>query len=338
MFKSIFVGTDGNLKHIDYASTSSEISTSEIQTIVDKLKYGDQRLSTKNIYHSVWKHFNEFFIKLDSKPSSWEERLILFVGHLINNNRKSSTIRSYISAIKAVLAKDGHSLNEDKVLLKSLTRACKLENDTVKTRLPIQKGMLYIILGSLSEVYQNQPYLMKLYRELFTTAYFGMMRVGELTASQHTLKAKDVHIGTNKDKLLFVLHSSKTHGKNKPPQTIKISKVNDYQSFARERKVNINVCPFGIINDYMLSRNGFIKLDEPFFVFRDKTPVKAENMRGVLKGILKKEGFQQEFYNTQSFRAGRSVDLWKANIDLPTIARLGRWSSNAIYSYFKFSY
>ena len=53
--------------------------------------------------------------------------------------------------------------------------------------------------------------------------YFGMFRIGEMTESQHVVKAKDVHIGINKDKLMFVLHSSKMHGKGTKPQIVKIN-------------------------------------------------------------------------------------------------------------------
>ena len=309
------------LKRIDYASSSSEISTSAIQLIVDRLKGGKHRLSTKANYHSIWKHFNEFFIRLDTKPQSWEERLILFVGHLINNKRKSTTIKSYISAIKAVLASDGINLEEDKVLLKSLTRACKLENDTVRTRLPIQKSILDIMLKTLSITYSQQPYLEKLYRAMFTSAYFGMMRVGELTSSQHAVLAKDVHTGVNKKKLMFVLHSSKTHGKYSTPQMIKINCVDisknrdDLKQQYRYNSTTIdNICPFTIINDYIASRTGYKVINEPFFIFKDRSPIKAENMRLVLKHILTKAGLESKYYNTHSLRAGRSVDLWRANV------------------------
>ena len=98
----------------------------------------DKRDSTRNNYYAVWRSFNEFYIKLDVKPTSWEDRLILFIGHLIQRNLKSSTIKSYISAIKAVLKQDGIMLNENRCLITSLTRACKLRNDMVKARFPIK--------------------------------------------------------------------------------------------------------------------------------------------------------------------------------------------------------
>ena len=85
-------------------STSTTISTSELEGIVLRLEMERHRSSTQNQYYTVWKLFNEFFIKLDRKPLSWEDRLTLFVGYLVKSGKKSTTIKSYISAIKAVLA------------------------------------------------------------------------------------------------------------------------------------------------------------------------------------------------------------------------------------------
>ena len=108
----------------DTTSTTTSISTAAIEDIIEKLKQQKHRSSTKQTYYAVWKNFNEFFIKLDNKPSSWEDHLVLFIRYLVSNNRKSATIKSYISAIRSVLADDGIILNEDKVLLTSITKAC----------------------------------------------------------------------------------------------------------------------------------------------------------------------------------------------------------------------
>ena len=59
--------------------------------------------------------------------------------------------------------------------------------------------------------------------------YFRLFRVGEVTNSEHTIKACDVHLGTNKNKVLFALQSSKTHGKNMTPWLIKIASTKKYK-------------------------------------------------------------------------------------------------------------
>ena len=114
-------------------------------------------------------------------------------------------------------------LDADTFLLNAMTCACKLRNDRVKIRLPITKSVLQLLVTQIPEIFSNQPFLAIMYETLFTTAYFGLFRIGELVESKHVVKAKDVHIAKFKSKLKFVLHTSKTHGWGDKPQIIKIS-------------------------------------------------------------------------------------------------------------------
>ena len=138
---------------------------------------------------------------------------------------QSNTVKSYVSAIKKTLIMDGYNWNDNLVLVRSLANACKIINDTVRTRLPIQCSLLEMILFEIQRYFSplNQYYLELLYKTIFALCYYGLMRVGEVTKSQHVLKAKDVHIAQNKDKILLILYSSKTHTKGSRPQKIKIT-------------------------------------------------------------------------------------------------------------------
>ena len=69
----------------------------------------------------------------------------------------------------------------------------------------------------------GQEYLRIMYPAFFATAYYGLFKIGELAKGDHTVKACDIYTGENKDKMLFILRSSKTHGAESKPQTIKIS-------------------------------------------------------------------------------------------------------------------
>ena len=229
-------------------SSSSKLSTQDFQNIVDRLKSNGNRESTRNNYHCVWRIFNEFYIRLDNKPRSWEDRLVLFVAYLIKDKKKSSTIRSYISAIKAVLQADGIDIKEDKYLISSLTRACKYVNDQVRICLPIHKNLLHIILRSIEYIFSeidNQPYLSILYQAIISTAYYGLFRIGELATGTHPVLAKDVHIGHNKNKILFVLRTSKTHWLDVKPQTVKITST-ALSPHGKIHECNKKLCPFQI--------------------------------------------------------------------------------------------
>ena len=81
---------------------SAEELFNHMQLLIIKRYQG----TTCATYHRVWKIFNKFLIQLDVMPHSWEERTALFCAYLIRKGTQSRTIRSYISAIKALLKDD----------------------------------------------------------------------------------------------------------------------------------------------------------------------------------------------------------------------------------------
>ena len=301
--------------------------------VVEKLKGKRLRSSTATKYLAIWRQFNNFVIKLDRKPNLWEDRALLFCAYLIEEGAQSQTVRSYMSAIKGILIDDGYLWNDNQMLISSLTRACKLENDVVKSRLPIQSGLLELLLFEIKREFGGkQPYLEATYLAMFALSYYGLLRIGELTSSEHALKAKDIQVGTNKDKILIVLRSSKTHGKESPPQLIKISAVNGRNTdFGKHRFF----CPFTLTRNYLALRGEYESEDDFCFVFRDNKPVSSVIVRETLRLLLKKLNLNDKLYDTQSFRIGRSVDLMKMKIGIDQLKLMGRWKSNTVYKYLR---
>ena len=60
---------------------------------------------------------------------------------------------------------------------------------------------------------------------MFSLAYCGLFHIREPTKSPHVIKVYNVNIGIHKNKMLFVLDSSKTHDKESKPQKVKISEI-----------------------------------------------------------------------------------------------------------------
>ena len=148
-------------------------------------------------------------------------------------------------------------------------------------------------------------------------AYYGLFRVGELAASEdthadsnHAIRVSNVQIGTNKDKILFILHSSKTHGKESPPQLIKIEA--NSRTAIRVQNSKRHSCPFTLMRQYSIIRGEYIDPNEQLFIFSDGTPVCPEHIRAVLKLCLRRLRLQEDLYGTHSWRIGHSTDLIKA--------------------------
>ena len=318
-------------------TSSSKLSTKSLKNIVERLKVQCHRDSTRQNYYSIWKSFNKFLGQLDFIPEFWEDRIVLYIGHLISQNKQSATIKSYLSAIRAVLKQDNVELQEDEFLLRSLMRACKLKNDRVKLRLPIQKPMLNVLLKEVVKYFEkelNQPYLSLLYQTLFCTAYYGMLRIGEVTSGSHPILARDVQVGDNKKKILMILRSSKTHGEGSKPQSVKISSQPKSRT---TRYFSTHFCPYKLLRHYGKHRGPFKKRSrDPFFVFSDGSKVTPTHARNCLKKILTRAKFDSWAYSFHSLRAGRTLDLLKYGLSVETIKKLGRWKSNAVFTYLKY--
>ena len=300
---------------------------------METLRHQQHRDTTKRNYYTVWRIFSNFFVRLDRKLVKWEDCLTLFVVHLINTRKQSSTVKSYISVIKSVLRDCNIKLQEDQYLITSLTRTCKLKSDQIRNRLPLQKGILGILLRHLSEKYCDQPYLAAMYKALFSTMYFGLLRISEvaLCKSQHAVLARDVHIGWNKKKFLLILRTSKTHWKNMKPQMIKISAL----GINNNHYDNIN-CPYQLLRQFTRQRGGYSRDEEPFFVLSDKSPLTESQVTTTLKTILQETGFDSALYTSHSLRTGRTCDLLKIGLSVETIKKIGHWKLNAVYRYLRY--
>ena len=109
------------------SSTSSTISTNSMKLILERLKSQSCRKSTNQTYLNIWRNFNNFVIHLDVKPDKWEDRVSLFLAHMIDKGLQSSSVKSYVSAIKKILVIDSYPWDDNAILLSTLTRACRGE-------------------------------------------------------------------------------------------------------------------------------------------------------------------------------------------------------------------
>ena len=145
------------------SSTHELITTEHFNLILERLKANQNRKSTQHNYHRIWRQFGHFLLKLDTIPLSWDQRLCLYGTYLVEQGAQSSTLRSYMSALKKILRIDSIKVNDDKVMLGILIRGCKMENDRIYVREPIHIRLLEILLFELGRMYSSpgnsQPYV-----------------------------------------------------------------------------------------------------------------------------------------------------------------------------------
>lgn len=295
------------------------------------MKNNDLEKSSKDSYHSIWLGFLKFLDGFDDLPDNWEDKLVMYVAHLGNEFTAPATISSYVSAIRYKLRKDGVKISEKSLEIASIIRTCKKLNKRVILREPIHKHMLHFILDALEVelTKRGQPFLLKLYRAIFTMGYYGFMRIGEVVDSQHAVVIRDIKAALNKDTVNVILWSSKTQKAGTRPHEIRIPQVIDLKpEFERHS-------PFKIITEYKKLRpetNNNVQ----FFVFSDGSLVRQHHVRNMLKTALRVAGLDQDVHDFHSLRAGRCSDLLNAGVPLIVVKKWGRWKDdNTVMKYFK---
>ena len=264
---------------------------------------------------------------------------MLFTGFLVENQLKSSTVKSYISAMQSVLSELNIKINKENYLLKLLTKACRLQNDVIVHKLPVTKGVLKLLLDSINKLFDKdlQPYLEKLYAAIYVSAFYGLLRIGEVAKSPHAILARNVQVSQNENKILFILKSSKTHNKGDKPQLIKVtSKPIDGNNLGKRTQGDcICYCPFRIIQSYIAVRPAATHATEQFFIFSDRSPVMPAQLRKIFNQTLQCAELNQHAYTFHCMHAGRASQLLKMGISVETIKQLGHRKSNAVFAYLR---
>ena len=248
------------------------------------------------------------------------------------DEKEPGTIKSYATAIKSILASENIQISHDAYKLSALVRVCRLKKDkqSVAMQLPILKNLHDRLLDHMREYFmqKGQLYLATLCQVLILTGYYGLLRVGEMTLGTHPILACNMQRSRNRQKFQMVLKTSKNHSVCNPLQRITIFS---------ELESNRFYCPYHIITDYIElreKRNG-TNIIEPFFVFRNRQPVKPEHFHKVLKRSLDAQGLNSNNYNCHSLRNGKASDLFKSRMEYEQIKVMGRWHSNSTCKYLR---
>lgn len=254
--------------------------------------------STKKSYHRTWVRMNRFISGFDRLPPTWEDRMEIWAAHLANHKKHSNTIASYMSAIRHVLATDGIFVSSSNFKLAMIIKVCRLHNDVLYIRLPIQIKLLNRMLDFVHDHYVinlGQIYLGAWLRAAFAMGYYGLMRISELTKGDHTVLACDINRAKNKRKVTIYFRSSKTHTRADQPQIIQIQGSDHYG----------NNCPFKIIDNFAnLRGKQALDIEEPFFIHQDGSAITSNQLNVNFNLVLSHLNYDNTLFGFHSYRIG----------------------------------
>ena len=284
--------------------------------------------STRGTYTIGFRRFTRFCTHYNVNPLPASKLTVTYFAVSLSRSLSPSTIRVYISAVRAAHQQNGlpdptHQNHQLTLVLRGIRRR-HLPN-TSRRREPITTRLLTHMVRHI----RHSAALSSLDRQMlaaaFTLAFHGFLRVGEFTMPPHTrfnlrFHPSTSHVELHRRYYTFHIPRSKTdqlhHG-----HTIRLS-----------RTTPATICPVRHMRTYLETRP---PTPGALFTFSDGRPLTRRLCLHHLRSSLKHSGHNPEDYNTHSFRIGAATTAAHEGASESTIQHLGRWRSNAVRAYIR---
>ena len=232
----------------------------------------------------------------------------------------SASITTYITAISYV-----HKIGnfEDPtlhfIIQKTLAGVNRLTGK-LDSRLPITIFILAKLTQALSDSVSNK-YHRVLLHAMFTTAFFGLFRIGELTSDGNSVVSLEFTQCRISDRVLNVVIKHFKHNVSQHPILLTLKQQSDEL-----------ICPVRAMQNYFTVRGS---QPGPLFCFLNKKPVTRNFFSQKLKFCLNFCGYDTKRYKCHSFRIGGASYFSSLGYSDSQLKTLGRWNSNAFLAYIR---
>ena len=249
--------------------------------------------------------------------------LALFIAYMYNHNYAPSTVSTYVSAFGYCHKLSGFEDPTKVFFVMQMLRGYGKLGFRLDSRLPITLPILHRILPSAVHFCHSQ-YDIVLFQSMCSLAFFGCMRVGEITlttskggGSPFQIRQLTQLVDENQKVVaLKCTFLDFKHNYNQCPFSLVIGR-------------EIHLCSVQVLLDY-LSRRGYSP--GPLFILGDGSPVSRAAFTEKLSMASKYCGLYPSQYKGHSFRIGAASHAADAGMSNAQIRALGRWS-NAFQKY-----
>ena len=253
------------------------------------------------------------------------QHIISFISHLSLERKAPSTIDTYVNALSFF-----HKINRwedptDNFIVKKLKEGAKRGNKQADSRRPITMDILGKLVNSLSGLCSSS-YEVLLFKASFCLAFFGFLRVGEITAVSkkggvaNVLSVEDLKFSMDHSSFEINIRSSKT----------------DQRGVGTTLQFRVGLepilCPVKAITEFMKVRPTVMG---PLFIHFEGSPLTRYQFNAILKKGINSLGLPEGEFSSHSFRIGAATSAALSGIPIEHIMDMGRWRSSAVNSYIR---
>lgn len=293
---------------------------------MNKLLQNSVSGNTNNVYENALNSFENFRSEFEM-GCIWPppiEHIINFIAYLSKMGYSATTAKTYISGINHKLKINNWGSCTDyfivEKMLNGMTRLDKKED----TRKPITMSILKRILSVLHTVC-NSFYEAIMFKSAFSLAFFGFLRIGEISfvnkcTEQHIVNISDIELDEDRFEVSVKISSSKTDQFGKST-TLVLSKVSDNE-----------VCVYKHLKSYLNIRPN---VQGQLFCHLNHKKLTRFQFLSVMKLALKFLNLNPDDFNTHSLRIGAATNAYIEGKSDEEIKIMGRWKSNSFKTYIR---
>lgn len=277
--------------------------------------------STWAAYEKVWSEWATFTRLADAGLGEQDLRLLVvyFVSRHMEGGGSVSAIERKLAGLAFLFKLQGLTDFTKDFWVKQALKGYRKSHAKKDSRRPVSFSLLQVLRNKLGGVCKS-GYEVILFKAVFSIAFFGAFRVGELVSPAKQvaggLKMQDVEV--KRDRVLLKL------GRSKTDQAGKGVKV---QLF---RLPGSGICPVQVVEEFLLIRPVG---EGPLFVHEDRTFLSRFQFIAVFRKCIGAAGLDSRQFASHSFRIGVATEAARCGLDEAAIKRIGRWESRRFQSY-----
>lgn len=252
------------------------------------------------------------------------EHVTCFVAYLSIQGKSHATVRTYLAGIAATHKLNGWPDPTATFLTQKLLQGLRRLTHKADARYPITFDRLSTLIAVLPSVCAD-AYEARLFKAVFSLAFFGFFRISELLGQSKSLVGgrpplQLVDVTDSVSSLVLFLRGSKTDT-YRQGLSISIPRVGD----------SPDACPVLSMRAYLAVRP---HLPGDLFIHFDGSPLSRYQFQAVLKKAATLLNWPPGF-SAHSFRIGAATTAALNSVPVAQIMTLGRWSSSAAFGYIR---
>lgn len=280
------------------------------------------------MYQRAYKNYQRFHLAHFSNfpifpiPSN---RLAQFIAYCYTNKLKGTTIQTQMAGLAFFHKIMGLENPAENFLIKKLLAGVLRMTRGRDKRLPITLDMLEIFMCNLKFILISS-YDLILFRAMILTAFFALLRVGEMTitnlGAHNVILVNDIQFLWKQNHLKGVflfLHSYK----HSDGVTAKLH---------LEKGSKKVIDPVRALYKYVTLRP---QVTGPLFINSHGQPISSRTFAAIFGLLVQYSGFDSKIFTPHSLRIGGATLASQLNFTDIQVKNLGRWKSGAYHKYIR---